>query len=158
MDQTMTAALKFAKEGSLQILKSMKAVPDDKMGWKPSPTAKNVVQICAHAGVANLQLANIIRNGKSEFDKIEEYVKFTHAEEEKIQTREQAIQCIETSVGQLEKALLHLSSAQLAKEAITPFGACPMSELIYWPGNHLYMHASQIDYIQTIWGDMEIHM
>ncbi len=33
----------------------------------------------------------------------------------------------------------------------------PMTRLIMLPGSHALSHAAQIDYLQTCWGDQDVH-
>ena len=157
MNELIASALKFSKEGTQQFLNTFKCVPEDKLTWSPSPTAKNAIQIAAHTAVANFGLGAGIRSGKSEFNSLEEYEAFVKKEEAKIQTRDRATKAIQDSLNELEKILTNLNPAQLAQNVITPFGSVPMNEMIFWPGNHCFMHSAQIDYLQTILGDTDMH-
>ena len=40
----------------------------------------------------------------------------------------------------------------------TPVVTRPMPFFMNLPGIHMGNHAAQIDYLQTIWGDMDFHM
>ena len=40
----------------------------------------------------------------------------------------------------------------------TPQGKTPFSFFLTIPAIHLYGHAAQIDYLQTCWGDQEVHL
>lgn len=141
-----------------RLLKTFAAVPDDKVTWSPSPTAKSALRIVAHIGVTNFGFTGLLRGQESQFASFEELFAYFDHEEAKITSREQAVKLIEDSSNAVLAALDELSEEKMASEVKGPFGTMPMTFWMALPGRHADNHASQIDYLQTIWGDLGIHM
>jgi hypothetical protein len=80
------------------------------------------------------------------------------AEEAKVTTREQAVEMINSSCDAVIKALDRIQPEQLTGMAKTPFGEVPMASWVLIPSLHMDCHKAQIDYLQTIWGDLDMHM
>ena len=51
-----------------------------------------------------------------------------------------------------------LSEEKLESTFETQMGSFPMMVAITFPADHLRSHAAQMEYIQTIYGDREMHM
>ena len=51
-----------------------------------------------------------------------------------------------------------MTAERFATSPNSPFGPMPMAFWVNLPGMHMGSHASQIDYLQTIWGDLVDHM
>ncbi|MGI8924225.1 MAG: hypothetical protein ACR2HJ_09365 [Fimbriimonadales bacterium] len=59
-----------------EFLKTFSFVPDDKLNWTPSPTAKTAIRIAAHTAIYAGNFAKMIRDRKLPFgDEIPEYVR-----------------------------------------------------------------------------------
>jgi uncharacterized damage-inducible protein DinB len=141
-----------------RLLKTFAAVPDDKVTWSPSATAKSALRIAAHVGVTNFGFAGVLRGQGLKSASLEELFAHFNREEAKITSREQAVKLIDDSSNAVLAALDELTDAKMATEVMGPFGPMPMTFWMALAGRHADNHASQIDYLQTIWGDMEIHM
>lgn len=141
-----------------RILKTFAAVPEDKLTWSPSTTAKSALRVVAHVGVANFGFAQLLRGRDSQFESFEDLFAYFYREEAKVTSREQAVKLIEDSCNAVLAALDELTDEHLTTEVKGPFGPMPMTFWMALPSRHADNHASQIDYLQTIWGDLEIHM
>jgi len=51
-----------------------------------------------------------------------------------------------------------MTAERFATSPNSPMGAFPMAFWASLPGLHMSGHATQIDYLQTIWGDLADHM
>ena len=158
MNEAIERSKAQVENGKDRLLKTFAAVPDDKVTWSPSPTAKSALRVVAHIGVTNYGFVSILRGQESKFSSFEELFAFFNPEEAKITSREQAVKLIEDSTNALLAALDELTEAKMASEVKGPFGPMPMTFWMALPSRHADNHASQIDYLQTIWGDMEIQM
>ena len=133
--------------GSRRLTAAFQSVPDDKLAWSPAPSGRNTLQIIAHVCAVSERLAGAFRGEQAEP---------THREEA-ITSRDQAAQWLETSTQDVLASLGTLTPARIASDMPTPFGTMPMRRMMLISGIHLFGHAGQIDYLQTLWGDPEMH-
>ena len=150
-------AKQHAENGKARFLKTFSYVPDDKLGYAPSQTARTPLRVAAHVGLANFNLAKIIRGEPLPDVSAEELFAKVAEAEKGITTREQALQTIEASHQDVLSALDSLSPDMIEREVHTPGLDAPMTFYMNLPGLHMFGHAAQIDYQQTIWGDMDPH-
>lgn len=83
---------------------------------------------------------------------------FCLAEEKGITTRQQALDLLEVNSNGYIAWLDGLSDEQISGTFHSPMGDFPMSVAITFLADHLRSHASQLEYIQTIYGDREMRM
>ena len=72
-------------------------------------------------------------------------------------TREEAIAAINASSKEIHAALDSIYDGNVNAEIAMPFMSAPMTFWMNLPAMHFSNHAAQIDYLQTIWGDMDWH-
>jgi hypothetical protein len=77
--------------------------------------------------------------------------------ERKYTTREQVKELLDGTVAEFCTWLDTLTLEQLESTLHTHFGPVPMSFGITLPAMHTEIHIGQLEYIQTIYGDMERH-
>jgi hypothetical protein len=143
--------------GKERFLKTFSFVPDDKLTWSPTPSSKSALRIAAHIGISNQGMAGVVRGEKPPFSSMAELFAMIDAEEQKITTRDAAVQLIEASTNSALAALDALTPEQLGGAAGLPGMEMPMAQFIMIIGMHMSNHAAQIDYLQTTWGDLENH-
>ena len=141
-----------------QLLRTFEFVLDEKLLWSPAPSARTAVQIVSHCGMANFAFATALRGEEFELsaDPTEAAVQIRLAGRE-IATREEAVKLVEDSTAEVLEALDNVSEAMLETEPLSPFGPFPFTFWMSLPSDHMTAHVSQIDYLQTIWGDLESH-
>ncbi len=144
-----------------RLLRSFQHVPDDKLNWSPSATARTPLQIVAHCGFSSVFLGKWIA-GELQLPSSPEELKAVreeaNAREKSVKSREAAIQLVEENTAQLISLLEAIPAAELEMTREHRFfGTVKVADLLYIPALHLQSHAAQLDYIQTIWGDMEWH-
>jgi uncharacterized damage-inducible protein DinB len=137
------------------LLNTLAHVPDDKLEWTPSPTSKSALRIAAHVGVSNMGIISLLRGEKSKIESVQDYLAVAEAKEKEIKTREQAAKLIEWSTNFLVTKFDSMDEEALAGRIASPLGEMPAAEFLFFPSRHMCAHASQIDYLQTIWGDGE---
>ncbi|MGV3616763.1 MAG: DinB family protein [Fimbriimonas sp.] len=143
---------------SAQLLKTFEFVPDDKLNWTPSESARSPLGIVAHCGLANGAFATILRGEKLAFEGgPEEMMALSRRMEAKIDTREAAVKLIQESTASVLDALDGTTSEMLDSTPDSPFGPLPYPFWMSVPPSHMIGHSRQIDYIQTIWGDAVDH-
>lgn len=145
--------------GMETFLRTFSHVPDDKLDWAPTPTAKSAMQIAAHTAVHAGSFAKMIRARRlpSE-DEIPDFLEQISAGEKALIGRaeveslfrnntEEVVAALDTVTPEAIELTLYVSPLDLH---------LPMTFLMNLPGRHALAHTAQIDYLQTCWGDQEI--
>ncbi|MBI1757602.1 MAG: DinB family protein [Fimbriimonas ginsengisoli] len=140
-----------------RIVKALASTPDDKINWSPAPTARTPIHLVAHAGMSISGMQEWLEGKPFPFESMADLDTFLRKEEQPYTTREQALELLDKNSGPYLAWLDTLSEEKLTSMFETPMGAFPFSDAITWPADHLRGHASQLDYIQTIYGDREWH-
>jgi uncharacterized damage-inducible protein DinB len=120
-------------------------VPDDKLNWKPAPTAASALEIANHVLEPLRGMASQLRTG--EFN----------AEGAQATNRAEAQQFIVEAANDYAAALRELKAEDLQGTISLPFGEVPKGMAISIPVVDLIHHHGQIAYLQTMWGDAESH-
>ncbi len=141
-----------------QLLHTFSFVPDEKLHWTPSPSARSALHIVAHCGVANTMICRRLRNQPEEATTREEMMAKAKKRIEAIKTRQQAVELLQQSVEEVKESLRTLTQDSLDIIPQNPIRPLPMLFWMFQPGNHMMGHAYQIDYLETIWGDMEFRV
>ncbi|MBI3920736.1 MAG: DinB family protein [Armatimonadetes bacterium] len=158
MSEMIEQCKQSAQKGKSQFLNTFAFVPDDKLTWSPSPTAKSALRVAAHVGVANHAFAGVLRGEKMPGTDFEELIERMNAAELGVTSREQAVQLIEESTAAVLVSLDSLTPEAVGSMVETPVVNAPMAFFMSLPGLHMSTHAAQVDYLQTIWGDLDMHM
>ena len=74
-----------------------------------------------------------------------------------IRDRAEAVRQLQAAADEVAAALAAMTAERFAASPQRPFGPFPMSLWLHFPSQHTGDHAAQIDYIQTIWGDLVDH-
>ncbi|MBS1715824.1 MAG: DinB family protein [Armatimonadetes bacterium] len=147
---------KRAELALYQFLRNFGHVPDDKLHWKPVPSAKSALQIAAHCAGYSGGFAGIIKAGKFP-DSVEEFLGPINARIQSVTTREEAVAVLEQGIADTLEALDHVTPEQTASTIETPIGPTPFLFFMTIPSNHLVNHTGQIDYLQTCWDDQQVY-
>ncbi|GEM_PF-483977 len=159
MASQIVQAKAAAKRASADLLNTLSFVPDDKLGWSPSGSARSALWIVGHCAQANQAFTRGIRGDAMEMPSTaEEFSRMIYQAGRDTKTREEAVERIESSTASLLYALDGLTEARFGESIPMPFGAMPIPFWITLPGLHMSGHARQIDYLQTVWGDLQDHM
>jgi hypothetical protein len=157
MEDLISTAKTSLVKSKDRLIKTLSFVPDEKLTWSPSPSSRSALQVAAHVAIATSGIAGALSGGEMPKVSKEEFFGMMKQMEADISTRDLAIAKLEESVGFALATLDKLTPEQLSGIAETPFGPMPVSLLASILGPHAEGHASQIDYIQTIWGDLQDH-
>jgi hypothetical protein len=137
-------------------LRNLSHVPEDKLTWSPSPTAKSALQIAAHVAGYSGGFASVIRAGTFPAT-AEEFLGPINARIEGIQTVQQAEAVLRQGIADTLAALDTVRPEQIDRSLETPIGSTPFLFFMTIPSVHLVLHTGQIDYLQTCWGDQEVY-
>ncbi|RYG31436.1 DinB family protein [bacterium] len=150
---------KSTEESKADLLKTFEFVPDEKLTWSPTESARSPIWIVAHCGGANAAFAAILRGEPLPMpeDPVEASAMIRNTGRD-VQSREEAVKSVEESTAALIAALDGVTEEMTNSMTPTPFGPMPFRMWMEVPAPHMSGHARQIDYIQTIWGDLQDHM
>lgn len=160
MESLVTFCKESATRGMEQFLKTFSFVPDDKLTWTPSPTAKSAIRIAAHAALYAGRFALMIEDRKlPPTDNLPELLAKWTAEEAAITSRAEMESVFRENTDEVLAALDSLTPEAIGITLDTGLGwTVPMTFLMELPGLHAMAHAAQIDCLQTCWGDQEVHV
>lgn len=141
-------------------LRNFSHVPDDKLEWTPTSTAKSAIRIAAHTALYARRFAKMIRDRQLPVTgSLQEWLAERDAEEMAITTREEVERVFRKGTKEVLAALDTLTPEDIELSLDSGQGwSMPMTFLIALPGFHATLHAGQIDYLQTCWGDLEVYV
>ena len=156
MEDVITTCKERATQAMERFLRVLSFVPADKLTWSPAPTAKSALQIAAHCAGYSGGFVPILRSGK--FPSVEEFLGPIEAAIQSITTLVQADAVLRNGTAETVAALDAVRPEWIGAVIDTPIGPQPFSFFIDLPARHLDNHTAQIDYLQTCWGDQEVHL
>jgi hypothetical protein len=157
MEDFIAMCKERATEAVDRFFHDLSFVPADKLTWKPTPTAKSALEIAAHCAGYSGPFASIISAGK--FPPIEEFRGKVQSAIESITTLEQAETMLRKGIADTIAALDTVKPEQVGASIEAPaLGRTPFKFFLTLPAMHLENHDAQIDYLQTCWGDLEVHL
>jgi hypothetical protein len=160
MDSLVASCKESAVQEMEYFLKTFSFVPDDKLTWTPTPTAKSAIRIAAHTALYAGRFARMIRDGKlpGSDNNLQEWLAQRNAEEAAITSRTEMEIIFRKGTDEVIAALDSLPPEAIGASLESGLGwSMPMTLLMNMPGIHANAHGAQIDYLQTCWGDQEVH-
>lgn len=136
------------RQGNRACQKNLAAIPDDKVHYKPGETARSAMEIGAHVAAANEYFIRAFQGNPpaSELPQIMAWID-DHAKTYK--TREDVAGALKGTYDQLDAILSNVPPSALDD---------PRAYTGLWVSAiHAWQHSSQLDYLQTCWGDMAFH-
>lgn len=149
-----------AVNGMEYFLRNFSHVPDDKLNWTPTSTAKSAIRIAAHTALYAGRFAQMIRDRRLPApDNLSEWLAQRNEEETAITSRQAMEQIFREGTEEVLSALDSLSPADLGISLDSGQGwSMSMEQLVGLPGWHAVLHAGQIDYLQTCWNDQQVYV
>lgn len=159
MQDVIATAKDFAIAEMENFLRVFAFVPSNKLTWTPTPTAKSALRIAAHTALYPARFARMIEERKlPAHDSLSEWLAQRNAEEAALKSRSEIERVFRLGTGKVIDALDGLTREAIAKSLDSGLGwSVPMTRLMMLPGLHAMSHSAQIDYLQTCWGDQEVH-
>ncbi|MFN8219047.1 MAG: DinB family protein [Fimbriimonadales bacterium] len=160
MKDFVTSCKESAVQNMEMFLRNFSRVPDDKLTWTPTPTAKSAIRIAAHTALYAGVFARAIRDGMLPGSgNLEEYLAQRNAEELALTSRTEMEKVFREGTAEVLAALDSLTPEMIAASLDSGLGwSMPMTQLMRLPGWHATLHTGQIDFLQTCWGDQEIYL
>src|SRR5689334_6575986 len=132
-----------------RFLKTFSFIPDDKLTWTPTPTAKSAIRIAAHTALYAARFARMMRDRKlPAVDNLSEWLAQRNAEEAAITTRAEMESAFRKGTEEVIAALDSLTPEEIGSSLDSGLGwSMPMTRLMHLPGWHATLHTGQIDYL-----------
>ena len=124
---------------------NLKFIADDKLAWKPAPTAKSALEICAEVVSVNRHIPHVMRGEN------------TQPTTPTFSSREEAQNAVKSATHDYAAFLGTLQMSDLEGEIEFPWGPMPKKMVAGMPVTDTIHHHGQIAYIQTLLGDSESH-
>lgn len=141
-----------------RLKKAYAATPDDKINWSPSATSRTATELVAHSAMSITGLQGWLAGQPFPFESMAALDEYCRKEEKNFTTREAVTGLLDENSAKFVTFLDSLSQETLGSMFATQMGTFPMMTAITFPADHSRSHAAQIDYLQTIYGDREMHM
>lgn len=141
-------------------LRNFSHVPEDKLDWTPTPTAKSALRIAAHTALYASRFAAMIRDRKLPVvEDVDAWLAGLAEEEAAITTRDEVERLFRAGTAEVLAALDGLSPDEIHGSLDSgQRWSMSMKQLIDLPGWHAAVHVGQIDFLQTCWGDQTIYV
>jgi hypothetical protein len=154
-DQVVRATQKALDD----ICRAALAVPEDKVTWSPMGDARTVLSQMQEVAVSGPWVIPILQDRKApEFDE--------HAKRESIRLRrsfdtiEKCVAAAQEGTCELCQAIENFPDKHLDDEICMPFGGgvtMTMADVLMLHHNNMVYHWGQINYVQLMLGDREMH-
>lgn len=160
----MNDPIEKAKSDFLQaragILHALSTTPDDRLNWSPSPTARSPLHQVVHAARSISNIHGFLDGRTFDVPTPQEADLGFREFESKFSRRDEAVKLFERNADAFVAWLDALEPERLTSLVVTPFGmgSVPIELGMTFPAMHTRWHQAQIEYIQTIYGDLDWHM
>jgi uncharacterized damage-inducible protein DinB len=141
------------------VVRAARAVPEERLDWSPGGEARSVLNQMQEIATAGAWFLPVVRDGHvPEFDE--------HARREAARIRqsydtlEKCIEAARQTTGELCRAIAAVPDERLEVEMRLPFGGgmnVTMADLLGMHAWNMIYHLGQINYVQLMLGDREMH-
>jgi hypothetical protein len=146
------------QQGHDGLLKTFNAVPDDKLTWKPLDNGRHALDLFGEAAQTCAMVAEVAR---SRGETKPSYETFKRMAGERVDwDKATALSQLETNSTALFAAVEELSEEELAAPVTMPIGGGmtqPLGNWVMMAYRTLVSRFAQINYIQTLYGDFDMH-
>jgi len=147
MTMQESAAL-FTEKSGQEMLLTLARTLEDRLEWKPEPTSRSALDLVRECSVHCDEWAQLLGL-------------FTWPEQFKtrvgsITTREEAVAEMSAAVGRLVDAIRAVPDEQLETILKAPWDEAPIGFWLTYAGGHNQYHIGQMNYIQTLYGDLDM--
>ena len=156
MDYTKLLA-KFTLDVVDELMRYAKAVPNDKLTWRPAEHARSVLEILQECATLPAAWAAWLQERPESPPSMEQYAPYC-AQAATLTTLDACETALRENTARLLQVVETLSEADLSQTAVAPWGKTyTLAEgcmLHHWK---LTYHLGQVAYIQLLYGDTEYH-
>lgn len=153
-DQIICATKEAAKEA----FRYARAVPADKVEWKPLDAGRSVLDICQELTMTPKWAMDTINGVEHEWN--EEAIAAAHAEQQQWKTIDECEAECFRRLEVLFDLYRSISDERLKETRWLPYDGgrdFTVEEMMDYPGWNFNYHLGQICYIQILYGDKEMH-
>jgi len=136
----------LARWAATDMIAQLRALPEDKLAWKPSPEAKSALDV-ANECIAACRMMLPVFGGA-------DWERMPFPEHE---TLEAVSTELLSTVEEYASALEAVQPGQLERRVTFPFGTMDGTRCVTMPLLDLIHHRGQVIYLQSILGDAEPH-
>lgn len=136
----------LARWAAADMIAQLRALPEDKLAWKPSPEAKSALDVVNECIAACQMMLPVFGGADWELMPFPQHG-----------TLEEVAADLLKNVEEYALALEAVQPAQLERRVTFPFGTLDGTRCITMPLLDLIHHRGQIIYLQSILGDAEPH-
>ena len=143
--------IKLIQDGLPLLTNAAKAVPADKYDWKPEPTARSTRELFTEAVTMLSNTAKMLDQHEipSDYDEVSKGNSAKNADELSLQAQQDS--------QTLFAAIRAFPQADVETTIDLPCGVFSYFQMMSYPYWNLIWHAGQINYIQTLYGDTQMH-
>ena len=155
---TKDLILNLLQTGEQSLIRTFNAVPDDKLNWKPLDQGRTALDAFSEAAQTCSMMTQLVESKGETKPSREMFAKMSA--ERASWTKDDALAAMNTGAAALYTAIGVLSEDELAMPITMPMGGgmtMPMSAWIMMAYRGFISRMAQINYIQTLYGDMESH-
>jgi hypothetical protein len=134
--------------GARSIAHNLEFIPEDKLDWKPAPTANSAMEV-VNLGIGALQSMAVVLRGEA--DQLPEILPATAT------TAAAAGSLLINAAQECAAAIRALRPEPMSRMVETPFGPFRLARIALFPLVDLLNRHGQILYIQTLLGDTADH-
>ncbi len=149
--QEGTKAAGLTQMMTKELLMALEFTPDDKLDWVPMGAAKTPRVIIAECGASYRWLAAELRGEPNAAEAWES------TKPEDFATREALADFVKGAEAEFLAAIGALTQEQLGQKRQVFWGEETLGNLMWLGMIHTNYHVGQLNYIQTLWGDTEMH-
>lgn len=156
MNPIIAIASAVTERAARSVAENLRAMPPDKQTWRPLDAGRSALSIVQECAVLNRFFARTIRELKAPEWTWEQY----NAECATLDTAEKALQALDDATQDLVAAIRSVSETDLTVEVALPFGEgfkTSLQDLLFFAHWNMTYHQGQLAYIQTLYGDMQMH-
>lgn len=135
----------------------LETTPDDKLNWRPSSSSRTPIEIVGHTASSIEGIQKMLMGNPFPFASTAELDAFCLEQEKTFTSREQVLELLDAKTAVFIEWLDSLTPEQLATKVRSPFGEQEVAAAAIFPAMHALGHCSQLEYIQTIYGDRDWH-
>lgn len=146
------------KSAAEEVFRYAKAVPADKLDWKPMDTGRSTLDLCRELAMCPGWAVDIIEGKEMKWD--DESVAAMQAEQSQWTTAEDCEKECERRLDGLFELFRNMPDSRLQETRWLPFDGgrdFTMAEMMDYPRWNFTYHLGQIAYIQRLYGDTEMH-
>jgi uncharacterized damage-inducible protein DinB len=156
MSTTKQIAARMTANAAENLKINLEAMPADKREWRPLDAGRSALSLIQECAVINGFFARILHEGKAPEMKWEEY----QAACAQLDTADKALSALMASTAELTAAIESVPEERLADEVTMPFHegmVMTMEQIMFAAYWNMTYHHGQLAYIQTLYGDYEMH-